>query len=277
MKRLSLTLMAMVFSGTLLFGQSESEPVSLNYHVTSVGVGHASVYDSYLSYLKYTGMGYSLQHERMKWLSREGLSSQHRFLLNVLSTDNLSETASSYSGFLDYAYGIHYRLTPLKDLSLDLGGQANGLLGFVYNDRNGNNPATGKLHLGLNLSAMAHYTFRIKSSELKLHYQLSTPVIGGMFSQQYGQSYYEISLGNTDDLAHFSSFHNYLALRQVFMVSIPLKSACINLSYQHWMYETKVNGLETRLRSGTFAIGWSTNFYTIPNRDLKKRNYKPLF
>ena len=197
------------------------------------------------------------------------VSAQHLFNINFSWGDNKTGTATNYSGFFDYAYGLHYKFEPVDRLQLFAGSQANGLLGFIYNTRNGNNPATGKAHANLNLSGIASYHFQVKSQPVFLRYQLSIPVMGAFFSPEFGQSYYEISLGNHDQLAHFASFHNYLSMRNMVSIEVPVKRFTFRLSYQNWVYETRINKLETRVNRNSVYIGLSKNFYTVP---YKKRS-----
>ena len=69
--------------------------------------------------------------------------------------------------------------------------------GFIYNLRNSNNPAQAKAYGSIDASAMAIYKFKIGNYPLVLRYQANLPLMGLMFSPEYGQSYYEIfSLGH---------------------------------------------------------------------------------
>ncbi|MGG6550492.1 UNVERIFIED_CONTAM: DUF3316 domain-containing protein, partial [Prevotella sp. 15_C9] len=65
-------------------------------------------------------------------------------------------------------------------------------MGFLYNTRNGNNPE--QAYLGLNLAPRlsADYAFRIRSHPFQIRYEAQVPLVGVMFSPNYGQSYYEI-------------------------------------------------------------------------------------
>lgn len=257
----------------------ENESISLVYQSSMIGIGSSSSYDSYLSPLEYRGSSLAIYHEhaKMTGLLNNSISAQHLFNIHYSWADNPSGTASNYSGFIDYTYGLHYKFTPINRLQFFAGTQANGLLGFIYNTRNGNNPATGKAHINLNLSGIAAYHFRIKSLPILLKYQLNVPFIGVMFSPEFGQSYYEIGLGNQDKLAHFSSLHNYLSIRNIVSAEIPINRFTFRLSYMNWIYETKVNNIETRLANHTFLLGLSKNFFSVPYKKKNQKNYRTVF
>lgn len=278
MKRIALPLLLIFLSSLMAQGQQE-EPVSLVYQSSMVGYGKSSVYDTYLSPIEYKGNDIGLYHEQMKMtgLLNGNVSAQHLININFSWGDNEAGTASDYTGFLDYAYGLHYKFEPVDRLQLFAGAQANGLLGFIYNSRNGNNPAAGKAHVNLNLSAIAAYRFNIKSQPIFIRYQLNIPTIGVMFSPEFGQSYYEISLGDQDHLSHFSSFHNYLSVRNIVSIEVPVNRFTFRLSYQNWIYETQINKLETRINRNSFYIGLSKSFYTVPYKKRTKINSISVF
>jgi hypothetical protein len=259
---------------------SGEAPVDLVYQSTSLGIGKTSVYDSYLSPLRYKGSDYSLFHEQIKMTGMMGghIAAQHQFDLDFGFSTNESETASDYSGFIEYAYGLLYRFNPvIPNLQLFAGAQVDGMLGFIYNSRNGNNPATGKAHLNLNLSGIAAYQFEIKSQPVKLRYQVNLPFAGMMFSPHYGQSYYEIGLGDDDDLMHFASFHNQVSMRNILSVEFPFSSVMLRLTYMNAIYETNINNLKTSVHTNTFCIGFSKNFFSIPGKKQAKNKYNGVF
>ena len=257
---------------------SQEAPIPLTYRSVMLGYGTSSVYDSYLSPLKYTGENFGLYFEQMKntGLKNGNISEQHLLNANYSWSKNKSGTASYYNGFLKYNYGLYYRLKPVEKLQIFTGMQAGGLLGFVYNTRNGNNPATGKAHLDLSLSAIANYNLKIHSQPLNLRYQLSLPFIGAMYSPSFGQSYYEIGLGVTDNLVHFSSLHNYISAYNTLSAEIPLKKFTLRLSYIFSIYETRINELDTQMFNNTFYFGLSHNFFTVRGKQ-KKDNYRYVF
>lgn len=254
------------------------KPIKLTYQSSMLGIGGTSLYDTYLSPIKYKGTTIGLFHEQIKMagMMNGKVAVQHQFSFDFSWSDNDAETASDYSGFLEYNYGLLYRLKPINNLQLFAGAQADGLLGFIYNTRNGNNPATAKVHLNLNLSGIAAYQFKIKSQPLLVRYQLNLPFAGAMFSPHFGQSYYEISLGDSDDIIYFSSFHNHFIMKNLLTVELPFKSTILRLSYINSIYETDINDIQTRVHSNSFFIGFSRNFFTVQGKKSDKR-YKRFF
>jgi hypothetical protein len=228
--------------------------------------------------LKYTGENVGLYYEQMKMtgLMDGHIAAQHLFNANYSWSKNGPETSSYYTGIIEYDYGMFYRFKPVNKWQIFAGAQADGLLGFVYNTRNGNNPATGKFHLNLSLSAIASYKVQIKSQALLFKYQLAVPIAGAMYSPQFGQSYYEIGMGDDKDLVHFASLHNYLALRNTLSVEIPLNWITFRLAYVDSFYETRINDLDTQIRTNTFCVGFSKNFFVVSGKQ-NRNNYRNVF
>ena len=243
-----------------------------------IGFGTSSVYDSYLSPLDYKGDNIGLYYEQMKntGLMDGNIFAQNLFNANYSWSKNSAGTASYYSGIVEYNYGLHYRFKPVEKWQFFAGMQAGGLLGFVYNTRNENNPATGKAHVNLSLSGIANYKLQIHKQPILFRDQLSFPFIGALYSPQYGESYYEISLGDTKNLVHFSSLNNYLSLRNMLSAEIPFNRFTLRLSYYFSYYETRINNLDTRLITNTFYIGFSQNFFVVSGKQ-KKGNYRYVF
>ena len=139
---------------------------------------------------------------------------------------------------------------------------ANG--GFVYNLRNGNNPASARAYVNLDASGMAIWHLRVKRYPMVLRYQINLPVMGVMFSPHYGQSYYEIfSLGNSAGVIKFTSLHNQPSLRQMLSVDFPIGYAKMRFSYLADLQQSDVNKIKTHTYSHVFMVGFVKELYTI--------------
>ena len=112
--------------------QADILPRSTN-SATMVGLGGYNLMDSYLSpgstSRNYTGMGFSVLHERMKRIALGGgrISRQQLISAELARTENAAATATDLAGFASYALGYHYHLPSLlPGLRLLAGGQAHG-------------------------------------------------------------------------------------------------------------------------------------------------------
>ncbi len=255
-------------------------PVNFSYRSTLLGIGSYSIRDTYLSPEEYTGWGINLLSDLMKMTNKlKGkLSTQQLIMVDFASTKNNTETASDYYIMLDYGYGGHYHFKPISNLRLLAGMKANVNLGAIYNTRNTNNPVSAKAGVNLNFSGMADYKFHIGKQPLSIRYQMDMPFFGCMFSPHYGQSYYEISLGNHDDLVHVSSFGNLFAMKNYLTIEIPLKYFTIRTTYLNNIYQTDICELKTQIHSNSFMIGFVKEVFSMPKgKKLNKENYRRVF
>ncbi|OAV72068.1 hypothetical protein Barb4_00177 [Bacteroidales bacterium Barb4] len=258
-------------------------PWSIN-EATMFGMGGYNLEDTYLSPGKgvnYTGTGFRILNERMKMthLADYTVSRQQLLHLDLASTYNPAMTATDVVGFIDYSLGWHYRFRPADNLKVLAGASARGLLGFIYNTRNGNNPASVKADADLNLSVAAIYGWRIKNYLLTFRYQAEMPFAGVFFSPHYSQSYYEIfDLGNDDGVVQFNTFHNKFAMKNYLTVDFPAGVFTVRAGYLHSYYYTDVNNIRSHIISHTFLLGLVKEFVSFGGRRLKdNRKYRSAY
>lgn len=252
-------------------GYSQQDSLSVQNPVnmaTSFSIGNSSLYDTYLSPLKYEGTSLRLTHERLsrKPLFKNRFVKQQIFDLEIASTDNPAKTASEYWFLLDYRLGGHYELIRQNNFKLRIGGIWNISGGVLYNERNGNNPASARAYSNLNLSAMTLYNWKI----FTFRWQMDTPFMGILFSPKYGQSYYEISLGNSAKVVNFASLHNQRALRNYITIDIPVWKFTLRAGYLGSYYQTKVHDIHTHTYSNSFVLGFVTEAFNISSAKSRK-------
>lgn len=253
----------------------EEDPLYSINEGTLIGIGGTNIRNTYFSntQTKYDGLGLHILNERMKLktFANNHISSQRMLHLELSSTGNAAGTVNVFTGFVDYAYGLHYRFYPLQNLKVLTGASARGLLGFMYNTQAANNTTTLHIDVDFNLSAAAIYTVRQRSCPLIVRYQVDIPFIGALFSPKYGQSYYEMfGLGNTSGIVSFSSFHNKWAVRNYLTVDFPLGNVIIRTGYLNNTYYTEVNDINVHNVSHNFMLGLVKEFVSFGGKRLKK-------
>jgi len=242
---------------------------------TMVGFGAFRMKDSYLSQMEYNGYGFRYANERMKLMKANNYKYSCQSIVNVdiSSALNGAENANFLSAFVDYAYGIHYRFLPDPFFKILTGASARGMLGMVYNTRNGNNPMTLHADIDLNLSVMAIYEFKIRKHPLAVRYQFEIPFVGVMFSPEYKQSYYEIfSLGNTAEIFRMNSLNNKFAMRNYLYLDFPISGWTIRVGYFGQVYSTNVSGIDRYILSHNLMVGCVKEFIALGGRELRRRN-----
>lgn len=237
---------------------------------TMYGIGSANVFDTYLSPQEYKGIDFRVSREsmRMTRLMNGNVSQQTFFQADLGYTHNRAENNNALSALANWNYGLHYNFPITSNFKLLAGGVADLNGGFVYNLRNGNNPAQARAYINLAASGMAVWKLRVANRPVTLRYQVNLPLAGVMFMPNYGQSYYEIfTLGHRDGVVNFTSLHNQPSMRQMLTADFTVGGrAGIRLAYLWDAQQSNVNGIKTHTYSHVFMAGFVKEFYLFPNK-----------
>ena len=229
-----------------------------------IGAGHNNTFETYLSPLEYEGPEVRFAYETMRMTRLMGgnVSAQNLFQLHASYTENISQTNHTYGGLVNWSYALHYQFRPAKGLKILFGPMLDLNAGVVYNRRNSNNPAQAKAYGGLGASGMLIWKFRIRNYPMTVRYQANLPLLGVMFSPEFGESYYEIfSLGNGGRNVVFTSLHNNPSLRQLLTLDFPVGNTVMRVGYVCDLQQAKVNNLKSHTYSHDFMIGVVRNLY----------------
>ena len=219
-----------------------------------LGISRAQVLDTYLSPEHYTGadIRYISQTQR----EREGrrLSQLITHTGNVAYLKNRAGSGNEIAGMYSFDYALHYGFDWLDHrLLLQVGGRVETHVGFIYNTHNSNNPAQARVFLHLAPSAVASYKLRAGSIPLLLRYEVAVPLLGVMFSPNYGQSYYVVP----------TTIGSAPSLRQMLTVDFPLLRSTVRLGYMGDIQQSRVNGLKTHVYTHGVVIGLVKRFTLI--------------
>lgn len=273
----------MAFGPAEMAAQEETVPDTLpphryTTHAMLFGAGLSNQYDTYLSPVEYRGPQLSFLRESLRrthWADGK-ITVQGMLHGYVAYTENRAETANELAGNVGYSAGWHYNWTPLPGLRLMAGGQIGGQLGFLYNLRNSNNPAQARAAVDVAASGLALYTFRIRRQTLGLRYQLDIPLLGAMFSPNYGQSYYELfSLGHYDHNVCFTHPGNAPSFRQLLTMDFPIGGFTFRAGYLCDIRQSRVNGLRAHTYNHTFLFGYVKHFAFLKRKDKAAKHFIP--
>lgn len=236
---------------------------------TMIGAGKSNVFETYLSPVEYKGPEVRILHEsmRMTRLMDGNVSVQNLVQASGSYTKNRSGTGEMYSGFFNWTCGLHYQFRINDDLKILFGPMLDLTVGGIYNVRNSNNPAQAKAYGSIDASGMLVYKFRIARYPMVLRYQADLPVLGVMFSPEFGESYYEMfSLGHDGRHVSFTSFHNNPSLRQMLTLDFPVRKVVMRVGYVCNIQQAKVNHLKSHVYSHDFMVGFVKNLYLLKGR-----------
>lgn len=244
-----------------------------------IGVGATNILDTYISPEKYRGTEIRyISHtvrERMKDNGQcrnigrpQGyaptISLIHQGYLSF--SDNRAGEGGAIAGMYSFSYALQWQIVGrrLSGPSIKLGAQADANIGFLYNTRNGNNPAQARLSINIGPSAAAAYRLHIGRRAVTIGYEFSVPLVGLMFSPNYGQSYYEIfNEGNYDHNIVPTTIGCAPSLRQMLSIDLSLKHSALRIGYYGDIEQYKVNNLKYHNYSHIFMIGYVRRFKSI--------------
>jgi len=233
---------------------------------TLYGIGHTNILDTYLSPMEYKGPELRLLRENRRGTKhmKGKVFRQSMFQANVSLTEYKAGTGNELLFLANWNLAYHYRFQINESLQLLTGPNLSFNGGMVYNPRNSNNPVNAKAYVNLEASGMAIYLFRIKEHPFVVRYQLNIPFIGWMFSPEYGQPYYEMSISkNFGKNIHFTSLHNQPSLRQILTLDFPIRKTNLRLGYVCDIQQAKLKALKSHTWSHAFMIGFVKHFHLV--------------
>ena len=260
--------------GTVSVATAQETGDSIRSHAFAVGIGSSHQLDTYLSPQNYSGLQINMVREtiRMTRMAQHRISFQSIWQGAFSHTRNASQSATDCGGRISYDALWHYNWTPARNLRLMAGGGAGADAGFLYNSRGGNNPAQARLGADISASIMAIYKFKCLGLPVNIRYQANLPLLGFMFSPQFGQSYYEIGEGHMNNNICFTHPFNAFSLWQQITADIPLgKKFVLRAGYLCDIKQSHINHIKMHDRSHSFMIGFVRHFRLIgkSERDSK--------
>ena len=230
------------------------------------GIGHTNVLDTYLSPMEYTGLELRILRESLRntKLMHGNVSRQSLFQAHTSMTENRAGTGSEFSFLANYNLAWLYQHPINEQFKLLYGPQIDLNGGMIYNFRNSNNPVNAKAYANIGASGMAIYRFQLKNHPFMLRYQVNLPLLGLMFSPEYGQPYYEMSISHDwGKNICFTSLHNHPSFRQFLTLDFPIKKTNLRIGYVCDIQQAKVNDLKSHAWSHAFMIGFVKHFYLV--------------
>ena len=234
-----------------------------------IGIGATNILDTYISPEKYSGTELRYLSHTVRQTMKQARSGRLSTLLvhqGYLSySKNRAGEGAGIAGMYSFSYGMHYNWKFCADrLQVKAGAQVDGNLGFLYNTRNSNNPAQARVSIDIAPAAAASYRFKVGRLPMAVGYELSVPLVGLMFSPNYGQSYYEIfNEGNYDHNIVPTTIGCAPSLRQMLTIDFHLRHSALRIGYVGDVEQFEVNNLKYHNYSHIFMIGYVRRFKSI--------------
>lgn len=266
-----------VCAGQIAAMAQDSVEVVRPVHYTMMGeVGHASLLDSYLTPITYTGLNLGLGFEHFqatgfnpdKWVRELELGADYSYVENPVGNHEMH----SLMGEARWSLMRRWRDVPARRLQLMAGPMVNFRGGILYNANNSNNVVSARIHFAVGVQAAAVYNTRLFSHPLALRYQLSLPVLGAFFSPEYDEAYYEIFVGNRRHLAHLGWWGSRFDMTNLVTADWRLGGTILRVGYRCRIEKSWVSHIDTRAVTHALVIGLGGEILNLsPSRKLSDK------
>ena len=242
------------------------------------GVSFQNNLDTYLSNYNYNGTGIHFLHESFRDAHTGNYRWKYQILFNSRAGFNLQNGNIQIAGMAGCTWSGYHPFCIGKRLKLLAGAQIQLEGGALYNLSNGNNPVSAKFRTALAASGMAIYHFPVLGNDWVARYQLDIPLVGVMFTPEFGQSYYEMSLGHLGRIASLTHPLNNPSWRHMLSLDIPLRvkssSTTLRLSYIADLYQSNIHHIRCHMYHHAVTFGFVRTIFKIKQENSIKA-YSP--
>lgn len=219
--------------------------------------GHQTTRCTYLSPLTYTGPGYGLAYEwhHPAWKDNTvGMQARADFNYGYLLSP--AKNSRMYDLTLNLEWGVERLWNTESGFNFSAGATVGVDGGVLYLPRNGNNPAQALMWAGASLTASGEYNkLKLCGKPLSISECIEIPTIGAFFCPSYGETYYEIYVGNHSGLAHFGWWGNRPQVKSRLRADWQLGKYALTLGFDYRFQGLQCNDITTRLAQCSGVIG----------------------
>lgn len=255
------------------FNQKESEfyqsrPVTGFY---CLELGKTSVLATYLSPLRYNGTSFTASGYWTKAMpfNPENAVMEFKGDVSYSSLFNPAKTAKMLGLYGSFSWGMAWRKKLSDKLQFTLGGDFQIAGGAYYLLRNSNNPVQALANASLDFTASISLPFKIGKLPILFSDRVQIPSIGVFFCPQYGETYYEIYLGNHKGLAHLGWWGNNFRINNLLSFTLDFGKTAMTLGYRISADNQWANYLNTKIINNSFVIGVVPGGIGLKNRARK--------
>lgn len=229
-------------------------PITSQYLLES---GRLSSLMTYLSPLRYSGRSLAISGAWSKALPFSPENSVMHFNASAMMADlyNPAKTARMIGLSALFSWGMSWRHHLPWNIQITAGGSTDIEGGAYYLLRNGNNPVEALASFSLSARFSLSRHFVIGRLPVLLRDEVSLPSFSVFFSPEYGETYYEIYLGNTRGLVHAGWWGNNFRINNLLSATLDFGRTALTLGYRFNVYTQWANNLNTKIFTHSFVLG----------------------
>ena len=265
-KAFILTLALLAGIGTA-YAQGDTAAVRPAAVSVTLDAGGLRNLDTYLSPLRYGGQHVRVGFERFR-AARFRSERRVNQIAAGIGYDHLQNPAGNntvHTLLADFDWRMMRRWDNVfvDGLRLYAGGGMGFDGGVAYNPRNSNNVCSPQIWLNAGISGMAVYGMKLGRLPLTLRWQVVMPVAGVFFLPDYDQTFYEIYLGDRDNIVHCGWWGNRFDMRNLLAVDLHFGCTSLRIGYRGQIETSYVNNLNYHFFTHSAVIGVSGEWLTL--------------
>lgn len=250
-------------AGVFATSAEEVRPVASAW---MLGAGTSHLADTYLSPVRYSGVHFGLTYSRLQAMRSLPCVQGWNLGATVDRAENPAGNATMLGARIEGGWRMMRRWRLPSGWSAGIGGYAGAEFGALYLSRNGNNPAQAVASVAIGPEGYVQWTGKIRRLPLAVRWQASTPLLGAFFCPDYGELYYEISLGNHSGLAHFAWPGSRRAVDSLLSLDLNLGRTTLRLGYRLSAVSARANNVTSRRIEHAAVLGVVCDFITVNPR-----------
>lgn len=252
-----LLLLAAIFSGHFVQAAEKEESSRPVTGVYALEFGSNTAQATYLSPLKYKGslIAASGQWSKAMPFNPENAVMQFDGYASFSNMLNPAKTARMMGLMAGFSWDLSWRKKLPSDFQITAGGGVDLYGGAYYLLRNGNNPVQAIANVSLIMTASGSWHFKIGRLPILIADRVKIPFVSGFFCPEYGETYYEIYLGNRKGLAHAGWWGNNFRIDNLLSFTLDFGRTAMMIGYRVTGYNQWANQLNTRVISNALVIG----------------------
>lgn len=258
---------------------SENDSVRISRPITQIytfEAGSETALDTYMSPLRYEGFGISLGGKWQKvtpWM-RNSWKMSFDSRLNFGFMHNPAHNANMIDFSAMFRWSAAYRFRLPHRISVAAGAGAGFNAGVLYLPGNGNNPASVKADIGIGLTGTVAWPFKIGKLDVLVSDEVYLPSLSVFFSPEFGETYYEIYLGNHKGLAHCGWWGNHFAIDNLLAFDLDIGPSALRIGYRLNIGSSWINHINTRIVTNSFVVGWIPRGIGLKKNDVTQTTEK---
>ncbi len=233
-------------------------------------VGSSHLADTYLSPVKYSGQHYGLTYSRRQAMSLANVLQGWDIGVNFDNAKNPAGNSAMLGLRVQGGWRMMHSWSLPNDFKIGVGGYAGAEFGVLYLSRNSNNPAQAEAAISIGPQAFAQWSGKISKLPLTVRAEAWSPLLGCFFCPDYGELYYEISLGNHGSLAHFGWPGNRRRIQGLLSADLHLGTSTLRIGYKFDATSSSANHITHRRIEHSAVIGIVCDFVNINTHKTPK-------